>query len=181
MDVSPVVVRPATIADADPVHAIYAPYVQDSVVSFEESVPDIDEIARRMLAQPRLPWFAACQGDQVVGYAYGAHHRSRRAYRWAVEVSVYVGAAWQGKGIGTLLYRDLLEELRALGYVSAFAGIALPNQPSVRLHESLGFTRIGAFRAAGFKLGQWHDVGWWQLPLVTPPAAPLEPRAWAQG
>jgi L-amino acid N-acyltransferase YncA len=91
-------------------------------------------------------------------------------------VSAYVHAAHRGQGVGTLLYEALIERLRARGFVSAYAGIALPNDASVRLHESLGFEPVGVYRNVGYKLGAWRDVGWWQLSLREPPDAPAPPR-----
>jgi phosphinothricin acetyltransferase len=175
---SSVTVRPLDVADAPAVRAIYAPYVETTPVSFEEDVPAAEEIVRRMLAGPRLPWLGAVVDGAVVGYAYASRHRARHAYRWSVEVSVYLVEDVQRRGIGRLLYDRLLTEVRALGYVSAYAGIALPNDPSVRLHESVGFAPIGVFPAVGFKLGAWRDVGWWHLPLREPPDSPHEPRPW---
>jgi len=93
---------------------------------------------------------------------------------------VYVSAAYHGRGIGRLLLGRIANEMRELGYVSLFAGIALPNEASVRLHEGSGFIPAGVFRTAGYKLGAWHDVGWWSLALTTPPPGdPDEPREWA--
>jgi phosphinothricin acetyltransferase len=96
-----------------------------------------------------------------------------------VDVSVYVDVAERGRGIGHALYSQLLPEVRRLGYVSAFAGVALPNDASVRLHESLGFAPVGVFRNVGFKHGEWRDVGWWQLTWEPLPASPAEPREWS--
>ena len=174
-------IRPADVADAEPLAAVYRPWVTDSVASFETTPPDAAEIARRMLAAPRLPWFVACRDRAVVGYAYAAQHRTRAAYRWSVDCSVYLAADERGAGTGRALYQRLLPELRELGHITAFAGIALPNPASVGLHTALGFTPVVVYRAAGFKAGRWHDVGWWQLPLREPPAQPAEPRAWSPG
>src|SRR4051812_47636168 len=136
-------------------------------------------MAGRMLEQPRLPWLVASRDGAVVGYAYASRHRARRAYRWSVEVSVYLRESEQGRGTGRALYDELLDVLRGLGYVRALAGITLPNEQSVGLHEAMGFEPIGIFRGVGFKHGQWHDVGWWQLSLCDPTAAPEEPKAWS--
>ena len=174
-------VRPADVADAAGIADVYRPYVTDSVASFETVAPDADELALRMLTAPRLPWFVACRDGAVVGYAYAGRHRSREAYRWSVDCSVYLTAGERGAGTGRALYARLLPELAALGHVTAFAGIALPNDASVGLHSSLGFTPVGVYRAAGFKAGRWHDVGWWQLPLREPPVAPAEPAPWSPG
>ena len=176
---SPALVRAADAADAAGIAAVYRPYVTDSVASFETVPPDADEITHRMLGAPGLPWMAAERDGAVVGYAYAAPHNARAAYRWSVSCSVYLAAEERGAGTGRALYERLLAELHPLGYVTAFAGIALPNPASVGLHTGLGFTPVGVYRAAGFKAGRWHDVGWWQLPLQEPPADPLEPRPWA--
>src|SRR3712207_347145 len=132
-----------------------------------------------MLGEPRLPWFVACRDGRVVGYAYAGAHRARAAYRWSVDCSVYLADGERGAGTGRALYERLLPAVRDLGYVTAFAGIALPNAASVGLHTALGFTPVGTYRAVGFKAGRWHDVGWFQLPLREPPAVPAEPVAWS--
>jgi L-amino acid N-acyltransferase YncA len=175
---TPAGIRPADVTDATGIAAVYRPYVTDSVASFETVAPDAGEVARRMLAAPRLPWFVACRDGAVVGYAYAGRHRARPAYRWSVDCSVYLDPAERGAGTARALYAQLLPELAALGYVTAFAGIALPNPASVGLHTALGFTPVGVYRAAGYKSGRWHDVGWWQRPLREPPAVPTEPVAW---
>ncbi len=171
-------VRPAARADAPAIQAIYTPVVVDSAVSFEEAPPEAAEIARRMLSQPRLPWLVATRADVVVGCAYAAVHRTRRAYRWSVDCSVYLHEQERGRGTGSRLYQQLFIELRNLGYVEVFAGIALPNDASVGIHEAMGFVPVGVFQRVGFKHGSWRDVGWWQLELVPPPSAPVEPRPW---
>ena len=173
--------RPAVVSDAAAIADVYRPYVTDSVASFETVPPDAAELARRMTAAPRLPWFVAARDGAVVGYAYAGAHRSRAAYRWSVDTSVYLRADERGAGTGRALYERLLPVLAELGYVTAFAGIALPNAGSTGLHEALGFSPVGVYRAAGFKAGRWHDVGWWQLPLREPPAGPEEPVAWSPG
>ena len=115
-------------------------------------------------------------GD-VLGYAYATKHRERAAYRWSVDFTVYLAPAAKRRGIGTDLYIALVAICRLLGYYRAFAGITLPNEPSVRLHEKIGFRPIGIYRRVGFKLGKWHDVGWWSLDLLPEESAPGEPRS----
>jgi phosphinothricin acetyltransferase len=176
---TPAAIRPADVADAAGIVAVYRPYVTDSVASFETVPPDAAELARRMVGAPRLPWFVACREGAVVGYAYAGAYRSRAAYRWSVDCSVYLAAGERGAGTGRTLYERLLPAVRELGYVTAFAGIALPNPGSVGLHEAVGFTPVGIYRAAGFKAGRWHDVGWWELPLREPPEEPAEPADWS--
>lgn len=169
--------RAATADDAEAIAAVYAPYVRDTSISFELAAPGGDEVVRRMLTEPRLPWLVATREGLVTGYAYASRHRARAAYRWSVEVSVYLTPHEQGRGTARRLYEGLFAELAALGYVSAYAGITQPNPASTRLHAGLGFTPVGVFRDVGFKDG-WHDVAWWQRSLRPAPEQPQEPRAW---
>ena len=178
MDVAPADVGAATPADAAAVAAIYAPYVTGSTASFEAVAPSAEEIGRRMVEAPRLPWLIATREERPVGYCYASRHRSRPAYQWSVECSVYLDDGERGRGTARALYGRLLPELARLGYISAFAGITLPNRPSVAFHEAMGFALVGVFAHAGFKRGAWRDVGWWQRTLREPPAQPDAPRAW---
>ena len=171
-------IRPATSSDAAAIAAVYAPYVQDTLVSFEDQPPDATEMRARIEARPRLPWLVAVDETDVVGYAYASSHRPRAGYRWSADVSVYLAEAAQRRGLGGRLYEELLAALRQLGYVNAYAGIALPNAGSVALHEAAGFRLVGIYTAVGFKHGTWVDVGWWHLALRDPPAEPGEPAEW---
>ncbi len=173
-----IAVRDATPADAGDIAAIYAPVVGKTAISFEETPPGPGEIARRMRAAPRLPWLIADDAGRVAGYAYASAHRARPAYRWSADCSVYLDPRYRSRGLGRLLYEQLITEVSDLGYVSLFAGIALPNVASVGLHEAMGFRPIGVFRNVGYKLGAWRDVGWWQLPLCEVPLSPNEPLSW---
>ena len=163
--------------DAAGCAAVYGPFVRDTAVSFEERPPSERELAERIDQITKThPWLVADDDGLLIGFAYGCPHRERAAYRWAAEVAVYVDPRRQRQGTGRALYRALLELLRAQGLCIACAGITLPNEASVRLHESLGFLRVGVYRRIGYKLGRWHDVGWWQLPLCPdPPDPPPEP------
>ena len=175
-------VRAATAGDSAAVQAIYAPIVRDTVISFEVDPPTVTEIARRIeTTTASLPWLVAeTQRRQVVGYAYASHHRERAAYRWSVDVSVYIHDSHRGRGAGRRLYNDLLAELAKLGYAMAFAGITLPNAASVRLHEGCGFAPLGVFSSVGYKLGRWCDVGWWQKRLRADALeAPEPPHRWS--
>lgn len=174
------------LRDADPRRdgaacaGIYARFVTDSAVSFEDVPPDGPEFARRIEAGcASYPWLVAEAAGQVVGYAYASAHRERAAYRWAADAAVYVGADQRGRGVGGALYRALFELLAGQGIRTVCAGITLPNPASVALHESVGFEPVGVFRRIGFKQGRWHDVGWWQLQLpggdAEPPAEPGPP------
>jgi phosphinothricin acetyltransferase len=165
-------VRVATPADASDIQAIYAPMVLDTVISFELTPPTVDEMAARIAATlPTYPYLVAEVEGNVVGYAYASQHRAREAYRWSVDVTVYVDPSVHRKGVGRALYQQLLPVLEKQGFHAAYAGIALPNPGSIGIHETLGFTHIGTYPEVGFKQGQWHSVGYWRKPLcaVTPP------------
>lgn len=164
-------------SDARPILEIYAPYVSDSATSFELVPPDLVEMERRIEAgRDQYPWLVFEQDRQVIGYAYGSAHRTRAAYRWSVEVSVYVHPRAQRSGVGRALYAGLFDLLRRQGYVNAYAGITLPNPASVSLHESFGFVPVGVFERIGFKFGRWHDVVWLHLRLSEDPRPLLDPR-----
>ena len=160
-------VRTATAADAQAITDIYAPIVTSTVISFELEPPTVDEMRARILSTlERLPWLVAVGADDVVkGYVYASRHRERAAYQWSVDVTAYVRADARGTGIGKTLYRALFDELTALGYHQAFAGIALPNAASVGLHESLGFEPPVVLREVGTKFGGWLDLAFMRLEL----------------
>jgi phosphinothricin acetyltransferase len=168
-------------SDAREVLDIYGPIVAATAISFEEEVPTQREMERRISeALAFAPWLVCADGDRVAGYAYASRHRERAAYRWSVDVSVYVRDRCRRGGVGRALYTSLLALLRLQGFYAAHAGITLPNEASVRLHESLGFRPVGVYARVGFKRGAWHDVGWWQLPLRErsgEPAPTLGPEA----
>jgi phosphinothricin acetyltransferase len=170
-------IRLAIESDAEPIAAIYRPIVEATTISFESVAPTAEDVARRIAETTTThPWLVCERGGQIAGYAYASPHRTRAAYRWSVDTSVYVAPEHQRAGVGRGLYVSLFAILAAQGYCNAFAGIALPNPASMALHESVGFTRIGVYRRVGFKHGAWHDVGWWQLTLrqlETPPTEPI--------
>lgn len=166
------VVRPATLDDAPACAAIYAPYVTDTAVSFEEEPPDVAEMARRMEAAH--VWLVLEDEGEVVGYAYAGTFHARAAYRWATETSVYLRRGFERRGGGRALYAVLLALLKERGFTSAIAGMTLPNPGSVGLHASLGFEPVGTYRNIGFKHGAWHDVAWAQLLLADGDSAPDE-------
>lgn len=159
--------RFATEDDAAAVLEIYAPIVRDTPISFELEPPDEAEMARRIrVTGARFPWIVAESDGAVVGYAYATTFRAREAYDWTVESTVYVHESHRGHGVARLLMSGLVDALRTLGYRGVVAGIALPNDASVRLHESLGFVASGAIPRAGRKHGAWHDMAFWTLELA---------------
>ena len=169
-------IRLATADDADQIAEIYAPIVRDTPISFEIEPPTTDEMRQRILKTlAQFPWLVYDQGARVQGYAYASAHRTRAAYQWSVDVSVYVHQAARRHGVGAALYTSLFRLLTLQGFYQAYAGIALPNPASVGLHESLGFKPVGVYRSVGYKQGAWHDVEWWQLSLQPPTVAPADP------
>ena len=184
--------RPARPEDAAAVRDIYAPFVRDTPATFRTEVPSVDHVEseiREKRTDDQYPWYVAVEEDveahsdasderrpEVVGYAYAGQLRDRRAYRWVVETSIYVDPDAHRGGIGTLLYDRLLDTLREQGYCGAYAALGMPNPESEAFHERYDFERIGTFPAAGFKLGEWHDVVWYHRRLRDPEDEPDEPR-----
>lgn len=159
-------IRLARRRDAAAIAAIYNHYIERTVATFEEVAVDAAEMAKRVDGVLHSHgWYAAEDDGDVVGYAYAGPWQSRCAYRQTVETTVYVSKHCLGRGIGRSLYRVLLENLRAQEFHCAIAGIALPNEASVALHEKLGFVQVAEFKQVGYKFGRWLDVGYWQLML----------------
>lgn len=174
-------IRFATPADAPGCLAIYRPFVESSHTTFETEVPSIDEFAHRIEATLAMrPWIVAEENQRVLGYAYASPIKDRIAYQWSVEVAIYVAAETRRRGIGRALYESLFRCLAGQGFVNAIGIIALPNDASIALHESLGFEKIAHLKQVGFKLGAWHDSGWWQKRLAPLPKEPTPPRPLAQ-
>ena len=166
-------IRDAAAADAAACAAIYAPYVRDTAVSFELDPPSAAEMAARIaMAQRAHAWLVAKDGDEVLGYAYGSEFKSRPAYRFTCEVSVYLRPGLGRRGLGRSLYDVLLPRLTDLGYRAAIAGMTLPNAASEALHRSCGFEPVGVYAGVGWKLGRWHDVLFFQRPLLDSPDPP---------
>jgi L-amino acid N-acyltransferase YncA len=149
--------------------------VTDSSISFEAEPPTADQMAERIRAAHE--WLVAERDGQVVGYAYGGTHRTRTAYQWTVEVSAYVDRSMHRSGIGRELYTALFDRLRQRGFRLLVAGITLPNEASVGIHEAMGFEPVGVYKNIGYKVGRWWDVGWWQLDMGAPEGAePPDPE-----
>jgi L-amino acid N-acyltransferase YncA len=164
--------------DAAAIQAIYAPYCESSVVSFETKAPSVEEMGERIRKiSGQFPWIVGELDRRVLGYAYGCQHRERPAYQWSVDATVYVSPPAQRTGLGRALYTSLFRILALQGYYKVYAGITLPNPGSVGLHEAVGFKPVGIYRGVGYKLGSWHDVGWWQLSLRTESDEPPVPRS----
>ena len=158
--------RDASTNDAAAIQAIYAPIVRDTAISFEIDPPSVAEMAARIeRIADRYPFIVVERDAEVLGYAYAGPLKDRAAYDRSVEVTVYVGEAARGIGVGRKLYAELFARLRTRNIHSAIAIIALPNPGSVTLHERMGFRPVGVLKEVGRKFDRWHDVGWWQLML----------------
>lgn len=173
-------IRRATAADAAALAEIYDPIVRDTVISFAETPPGSDGMRAQLIAAgDTYPWIVFEDGGAVLGYAYASQHQARAAYRWSVNVGIYVAASAQRRGIGRRLYHALFEILVMQGYRSAYAGVTLPNDASCALHASLGFTPVGIYHAVGYKFGAWHDAAWFERRLTPSMGAPVELRSLA--
>jgi L-amino acid N-acyltransferase YncA len=161
-------IRKAEVDDASSIASIYNHYVLTTSISFEEAAVLANEMARRIadIQAAGLPWLVAEVDGVIAGYAYATKWRVRHAYRFSVESSVYLAPESAGKGIGTALYRALLDLLREGGYHLVIGGITLPNEASIALHEKMGFEKVAHYSEVGFKFQRWIDVGYWQINLA---------------
>ena len=170
-------IRMANLDDAEAIRDIYAPFcAEDSPVSFEVGPPSVEEMRRRIAACIECrPWLVCERENALAGYAYASRYRERAAYRWSIEVGLYIADDARRSGVGRGLYTTLLKILAAQNYVGVYAGVTLPNEGSAGLHEAMGFEAVGVYKKAGFKAGGWRDVGWYQKELRPAPERPEEP------
>jgi len=159
-------IRIATGSDAASILEIYSPYIENTSYTFETDVPSIASFTERIVTYLQSwPWLV-CEIDGIVaGYAYGSKHRERIAYQWSVECSVYIHDDFQRAGVGQALYTALIHLLKLQGFRNLYAVINLPNEKSVAFHERMGFEYFAVYKNVGYKLGQWKNVGWWELQL----------------
>lgn len=168
--------RMATPQDAGTLLDIYSPYVLTTAISFETEVPSLQEFRGRIQRNlEKFPWLVCEIQGETAGYVYASTHREREAYQWTCECSVYIQEQFQGKGFGVVLYHVLFSILKMQGLVNVYAGITLPNEASVLLHEKCGFKHFALYENIGYKLGRWHKVGWWKLQLNDHAATPSPP------
>lgn len=159
-------IRDASPADAPAICAIYNPYVASTVITFEETPVTAEAMAERIADIQRAhAWLVAEVNGEIAGYAYGGPWRTRTAYRYATETTIYLAPGHAGRGLGRTLYEALLADLARRGYHCAMGGVALPNPASVALHEKVGFAQVAHFREVGRKFDRWIDVGYWQRAL----------------
>ena len=156
--------RIASTRDAAEILDIYAPYVRSTAFTFESEVPSVEEFTKRIENYlQKFPWIVCTVNNKIVAYAYASTHRERTAYQWTCESSVYVGENFRARGIGKEIYQVLFHILKHQGIRNVYAGITLPNDASVALHEKCGFEHFATYDHIGYKLGTWQKVGWWRL------------------
>lgn len=160
-------IRKALVSDAQDICRIYNHYVENSSVTFEtEAVSDELMKGRIERVSANYPWLVFEENKEILGYAYATRWKERQAYDFTAECAVYVDKSNLGKGIGYRMYSELISDCRNTGLHLLIAGIALPNESSIILHEKLGFAYVGKFQEVGKKFGRWIDVGYWTLKLV---------------
>lgn len=164
--------------DAANLLAIYAPYIENTPITFEYEVPTLEEFAARIRnISTDYPYFVCLAGDQIVGYAYAHRHMERAAYQWNAEISIYLQEMSTQKGLGKILCRALLQLLRLQGIRNVYSCVTIPNPRSEGLHHSMGFRMQGIFHNAGYKCGQWHDVAWFEKSISDYPFNPAPLRS----
>ena len=159
-------IRTAQAGDAAQIRDIYNHYVRHTIVTFDEE--DVTEQAMRdyiLGILKKFPWLVLEEQGDIIGYAYAGSWKSRCAYKYSLESTIYLRPGHSGKGKGSLLYGELIGQVAKMGYHALIGGISLPNPASIALHEKLGFQKIGQFREVGHKFGKWIDVGYWELIL----------------
>jgi len=150
--------------DAAQICSIYNYYVLNTTITFEETAVSEEEMRARIIQiTKKNPWIVYEEDGIVIGYAYASEWKSRCAYKYSVETTVYLLENAKGHGIGSTLYKELLTSLKSKNIHAAIGGIALPNAASVALHEKMGFEKVAQFKEVGYKFEKWIDVGYWEL------------------
>jgi phosphinothricin acetyltransferase len=169
------IIRLAEEKDVKGILEIYTPFILDTTVTFEESVPDEASFWQRMQDIMEALPFLVCEIDgRIAGYAYASGYRNRASYRWTREVSVYIHPDFYRRKVGYALYTSLNEMVRYQGVANLLAIITMPNESSVAFHEHVGYKKCAEFSKVGYKMNQWLNVGWFELFLQDESLAPKE-------
>ena len=169
-------IRLATKDDAAGMLEIYTPFILNSGITQETDVPSIEDFQKRIISNlEERPWLVCEIDGEVAGYAYAGKHRDRKGYQWCTEPSVYIAEKYFGIGVANALYTALFDILKLQGYVNAYAVITLPNERSIAFHKKFGFEYLTTYKEIGYKLGQWHDVGWMQYEVNPHKDEPEDP------
>ena len=173
-------IRVATKDDAAGMLGIYAPFILNSGITQETEVPSVEDFQQRIISTLKeRPWLVCEINKEIAGYAYAGKHRDRKGYQWCTEPSVYISEKHFGGGIANALYTALFDILKIQGYVNAYAVITLPNDRSIAFHKKFGFEYLTTYNKIGYKLGQWHDVGWMQYEVSPHKEDPADPIGFA--
>jgi len=171
-------IRLATKNDAAEILEIYSPYILNTTISFETELPTVEQFQKRIEdCLQKYPWIVCVIEGRIAGYVYASKHREREAYQWTCECSVYIHDDFKGREMGKKLYELLFQILKLQQFRNVYAGITLPNDASIKLHEKCGFMKFAHYENIGFKFGNWHSVGWWKLQINEydlPPPPPLK-------
>ena len=167
----------AETKDIEFIYHIYSPYILSTAITFETEIPGVNHFTDKMkVLMEEFPLLVYENSEGLVkGYAYINRHRERKAYQWCVESSVYISEEYFGKGVGEWLYQSLIDLSKILGYRRIYAGITLPNERSERFHNKFNFQQFAIFQKAGYKLGKWWDVAWYELVLADGTEEPTIP------
>lgn len=170
-------IRQATVQDVPRILEIYAPYVENTAISFEYTVPSLEAFTQRFLGiTAQFPWLVWEENGQILGYAYGSLPFERAAYGWNAEASIYLAPEAKGRGIGRKLYATLEEQLKNQGYKKVYAIITTANEASVAFHKAVGYRHTAAFPNCGYKFGTWYGTIWMEKELnnwENPPQKPV--------
>ena len=160
-------IRDVEEKDIEKLVAIYKPYVENTVITFENEVPTVEEFKKRVeKVKGKFPYLVVEENNEILGYAYASNFHERMAYQWTVEVSIYLSSDAKGKGLGKKMYAELEKKLKEQGVKTLTACITYPGQGSVQFHEKLGYEKVAHFKNVGFKMGSWYDVVWYQKQIA---------------
>ena len=170
------IIRLVKNADIAEILKIYKPFIASTSFTPEYDIPNLQNFSARIESIMNYYPVLVCEvSNNIVGYAYAKKYRAAQGHLWSAESSIYVSPGYHGKWIATNLYKALFAILKLQNFINVFAGIVLPNERSEKFHKNLGFQEVGIFRKGIYKLGNWHDVKWYQLNLsdhVTNPTLP---------
>ncbi len=159
-------IRPVRLSDAKAITDIHNYYIENSVANLEERCTPLAVIEQRIeKITEHFPWLVYEHNNNIIGYAYASDWKPRSGYRQTAETTIYIKNNIEQRGIGTALYKELIQKLKDLSFKELIGGISLPHPQSVGLHEKMGFEKVAHFKRVGYKFDQWVDVGYWQLSL----------------
>lgn len=178
----------AELEDAKGLLAIYAPYVEETAITFEYEVPSLDDFRERMREIMRFyPYLVAKRDGAIIGYAYASAFHERAAYQWSAEVTIYLAKAARGQGLGRKLYQELETYLKQMGVLNLNACIASTSKEDTHLtntsqkfHEALGYHLVGRFHKTGYKFERWYDMIWMEKALGEHPTPPKALRSFQE-